>query len=312
MSVWSKWLESLDYEYIILPTCTRHLSIRSTCEKCVNVCIEKAISIINNKPMIERDKCIECGKCIAACPVQAVAGIYPKRKIIHNQLVAKGEHSPTQKELLILYKKGINTIIAETESILESWQNQIDEVNQILIKIGEEPFSIIMESVNEITYASRRELFFLWKAQGKSAINEIVPATWRFNYQDMDLSKYYKNIQFTKITIDQDKCTLCHVCEELCRKNCFNNRKEFFVLNSQGCENCQLCQDACPESAITIEAVISKAEETILPIYEKTCTSCQKTYYTLSEEDEKCVVCTKKEKILRRKERARTHLSFGN
>lgn len=297
MGILGKWLESLDYEYQILSSCTRHLSPRSTCHKCVNACNEKAISLEKGKPVLERSKCTECGNCISACPVQAIAGIYPKRKIVQNQLVIKEDSIPTVKELLIFYQKGIKTIVAETQVLLESWKPSIDEANGILQILGEGPFLVETKSIAAETYVSRRELFFLWKREGKSALKEIAPAKWQFNHQDIDLAKYYRDVQFTKIKLNRGKCTLCHVCQRLCVKKCFAIHEERFVLSSQGCENCQLCVDTCPEKALDVEDCISKVEETSLPIYKKICSRCHNPFQTLREYDEKCVVCTKQERM---------------
>lgn len=303
MGVLSKWLESLDYEYEILPSCTRHLSPRSTCNKCVSACNHKAISIVKGKPVMEISQCIECGNCISACPVQAVAGINPKRTVIQNQLVMKGKNAPTAKELLILYKKGIKTIVSEAQAFIESWKQSIEEADDILKKLGEEPFLMELKSVADETYVSRRELFFLWKNEGKSVLKDIAPAKWRFNHTDIDLSKYYKDVQFTKITINIDKCTLCTVCQKLCKKKCFDIRDDHFSFSSQGCENCQLCADACPEKAVHVENYISKAEEIFIPIYEKICSGCHKAFKTLHEHDQKCFVCMKQKSILKNMER---------
>lgn len=303
MGVMSKWLESLDYEYEILDTCTRHLSPHSTCDKCISACQQKALSIGDGKPVLGRGKCIECGNCISACPVQAVAGIYPKRTLIQNQLVIRGKNPPTVKELLILYKKEIKAIICETMASFEGWRQPIDEANKILKSIGEEPFSIEIKSVAEETYVTRRELLFLWKKESKSAVQGIAPAKWRFNYHDMDLSKYYKDVQFARITIDTEKCTLCEICQKLCKKNCFDIQEEQFSLSSKGCENCRLCVDTCPEKAILVEDCISKAEERFLPIYEKRCVNCNKSFKTLREQDKKCVACVKQENLLRKMRR---------
>ena len=51
MALLSKWVESLDYEYEILSSCTRHRSHHSTCTKCVETCEKQAISINNGKPL---------------------------------------------------------------------------------------------------------------------------------------------------------------------------------------------------------------------------------------------------------------------
>src|SRR4051794_24911702 len=113
MALLSKWVESLDFEYEIFSSCTRHKSHHSTCTKCVETCDKEAISINNGKPVIDHSKCVQCGDCMVACPVQAVAGILPKRKIKQNRLVITGDHFPSITELLILHKKGITSIIFE-------------------------------------------------------------------------------------------------------------------------------------------------------------------------------------------------------
>lgn len=119
MGLLSKWIESLDYDYEISSHCTRYVSPHSTCEKCLDSCDAEAIDLHNGKPRIDNKGCIECGKCISACPVQAIAGIYPKRMIIQNELVVHDQKIPTVKELLILFKKGIKTIVADTPNLLE-------------------------------------------------------------------------------------------------------------------------------------------------------------------------------------------------
>ena len=44
MGLLTKWAESLDYEFEILTTCSRHRSPRSTCVKCFDVCDQDAIT----------------------------------------------------------------------------------------------------------------------------------------------------------------------------------------------------------------------------------------------------------------------------
>lgn len=40
--------------------------------RCVDVCPRGAISIVNHRSQIDHEKCIECGKCIEACPYNAI------------------------------------------------------------------------------------------------------------------------------------------------------------------------------------------------------------------------------------------------
>lgn len=294
MGVFSKWLESLDYEFEILSSCTRHISPKSTCQKCVDICSKNAISIVQGKPSISQDECDQCGNCISACPVQAIGGIYPKRTIFQNKLVMKG-NPPNVKELLIFHRKGINTVIGDSETLLEKWKIPIEKANDILKKMGEEEFSIEKGTIDEEIYVSRRELFSLWKKESKSVIKDMSPANWRFNHKTLALSNYYRDIQFVDITIDTSKCTLCNVCQRLCPKKCFQIKDQQFIVSPQGCENCRLCEDTCPESAITVKNNLSKLEETVLPVYEKTCPVCEETFITFNEHEEKCIQCKKRE-----------------
>ena len=42
------------------------------CRECERVCNADAIIIISEKAVIDPSKCIECGKCIDACPYDAI------------------------------------------------------------------------------------------------------------------------------------------------------------------------------------------------------------------------------------------------
>lgn len=297
MGLFSKWVESLDYRYEVLPECSRHKSNRSTCSACAAACSEDAVSMVKGKPEIDREKCTECGICISACPVQAIAGIYPKRTVRQNELAVEGDR-PTAKELLILYKKGVNTIAGETEAQIALWKESIDEANEMLASLEEEPFTVIVKKYNrEEEVLTRRELFGLWKKEGKSVLREVVPAKWRFNHKDFDLPKYYPRFQFFSIDIDGEKCSLCGVCEKICEKNCIKIKKDHLSINSQACSSCNLCVDACPEKAIGIDEEISQAEERKFPIYERVCSVCRHTFHSLRNSDVKCPACTMRERF---------------
>ena len=50
--------------------------VTPACRGCLNhMCYhvpKGAITVVNNKPIIDKDKCIECGKCVQACPYNAI------------------------------------------------------------------------------------------------------------------------------------------------------------------------------------------------------------------------------------------------
>ncbi|WP_230203621.1 4Fe-4S dicluster domain-containing protein [Bacillus massiliigorillae] len=291
MGLLSGWIESLDYEYEVLSFCTRQVSPHSKCLKCVESCDKKAISIINDRPVINHEKCIECARCISACPVQAIAGIYPKRMIFQDQLVITDKSVPTAKELLIFHNKGIRKIVGETQASIELWKEVIEEANVILEQLNELPFLIEIKLIEKNETLTRRELFSFWKNEGKNFVKQAVPAKWRFNQADLDMQKYYKDYQFSSITIDIEKCTLCSACQQLCKKRCFEILDRSFSISAQGCSDCQLCVDACPENAIKIESQISQKQNIIFPIHTKICNKCCKEFNTLREYDDLCISC---------------------
>lgn len=55
----------------------RHLWVTNNCRKClahpcVNVCPKGAVSIGKNAAVIDQEKCIKCGRCMAACPYHSI------------------------------------------------------------------------------------------------------------------------------------------------------------------------------------------------------------------------------------------------
>lgn len=298
MGIFSKWVESLDYEYEILSICSRHKSPRSTCNSCVDVCESDAIVLKKRVPVIQHTKCNECGKCIASCPVQAVAGIFPKRTFIQNKLIAENNSVPSVKELLVYAKKGIKGIVTEGD-LSDKWRQTIEEANEIIKVLNETPLIIQEkkgEQVNE-TY-TRRELFFSWKQETQILMKEMAPAKWRFNQKDLELSKYYLNHQFAEIHLDVSKCTLCKACQKLCNNKCLNISDGGFEISTQACSSCRLCEDICPEKAIYVIEKVSLHKEVRHNSYTNECITCGQPFETLSESNDECVPCKKKARFI--------------
>ncbi|GEM_PF-4484675 len=286
------WLESLDYDYYISSDCSLHQSPRSNCKACLECCPVGAISLEDGKPVIHAKSCIDCGNCVASCPVQAVEGFLPKREIRDNSLIINDNQIPTLKELLVYYKQGIMTIVCEEENISPEWEEAVESANQILEKLGENPFQLKFPYAAPIhdNKISRRELFFGWKKNINQLGKDMTPAKWRFNHKSLDLSKYYPDHQFIDISLNTSKCTLCRVCENLCRKNCLIISETHFTISADQCTNCSLCQDVCPEQAISLTQMISPASPIQHEIYNNTCSNCGDTFTSTSEKD-LCLLC---------------------
>lgn len=285
------WVESLVYDYEILSSaCVRHKSPRSSCEKCLAACQEGAIILTQGKPIIDNEKCTDCGKCMVACPVQAVAGILPKQSFFQKKLIATNIEPPSIKELLIYNAKGVTTIACEEKEFSQAWKDSVEEVNLLLGQLGKAPFMTEMETSFGNSY-SRRELFSLLKKESQSLVRQVTPAKWRFNHLDLDVNQYYPDHQFFDVTIAHEKCTLCKACKVTCPKTCFRLDDKGFTVNLQSCSGCMLCQELCPEKAITVTSSISTAVTKCLEVYQKTCIQCKNSFQTLHDQDEKCPIC---------------------
>lgn len=42
------------------------------CETCIEACPLEAISMVDEKAVINQDDCTECGTCIGECPAEAI------------------------------------------------------------------------------------------------------------------------------------------------------------------------------------------------------------------------------------------------
>jgi len=43
------------------------------CGKCINYCPQGAISLVDEKAVIDTSSCIDCGRCINICPKGAIS-----------------------------------------------------------------------------------------------------------------------------------------------------------------------------------------------------------------------------------------------
>lgn len=301
MNLLSRWLESLDYEYRILPGCSRYQSPRSNCTECIDSCPVEAMSLKDGKPVINKRDCMECGACVASCPVQAVEGFLPKRNIKNKSFIIDENSMPTIKELLVYYKKGITTLACEQGEISQEWEDTIKHANQVLEELGESPFQVSFKPIepDNDKKMSRRELFFAWEKDLKNIGKSMAPAEWRFNHESLDLNQYYPDYQFVEISLDTDKCTLCKACQKLCQKDSLDINDNCFSISSKSCSNCSLCQDICPEGALSLKEIISPASTVNYDIYTHTCSTCEETFETVSQERDQCFLCMKKEEFAR-------------
>ena len=55
------------------------------------------------------------------------------------------------------------------------------------------------------------------------------------------------------VTIDEEKCTGCGTCEEVCPVEAIKVTDSKAKIDAEACIECGACVDACPEGALSME-----------------------------------------------------------
>jgi ferredoxin len=296
MSILIDWLESLSHELNPSDQCLRKFSPFSTCTSCIDSCEEQAISFEKGFPVINNQSCNLCGRCVTVCPVLALEGQSPSRKVANNVFIWEDGPLPTVNELLFMYKNEIKTI--STSNSNDKLKQMMEETNSLLVKMGFPPFEMSPHSETDNLQEaklSRRDFFNKLSFESKKlAATTMTPAKWRFNHTQFKVAKMYPDWAFFSISLNKDKCTLCETCFRLCPENVFSIEGEQLKIIAGNCTGCSLCVDVCRYEGINISQNVFGAATESMTIHLRTCKNCDDPFYSW-ENEESCFICKSKE-----------------
>jgi ferredoxin len=292
MSLVMNWLEGLSYEVKAADHCLRNFSPFSTCTLCKDSCEVQAISYSNRIPIMNNQSCDLCGRCVTLCPVQAIEGRSPSRKIINKILILDDGPLPTVNELLRLHTHEIRNLYITVPN--QQLLNIVKETNILLIQMKESPFEISKteDSKNlEQAKLSRREFFNKLSFESKKlAAATITPVKWRQNHGEFRRSDLFPDWAFTTIELNQEKCTLCEACFRLCPEEVFSIQEGKLNVITGKCTGCSLCVDVCHYDGLKIEPNVCEARTVSIPIRKSKCKTCGDSFLSWKEE-ESCFIC---------------------
>ncbi|WP_066308265.1 4Fe-4S dicluster domain-containing protein [Bacillus sp. FJAT-29814] len=295
MSLWMNWLESLSHEIKATDHCLRKISPFSTCTSCVDSCESQAISFENGIPMVNNQNCNLCGRCVTVCPVVALEGKSPSRKVVNKVLILEDGPAPTVNELLFMYKNEIRTISISSPN--QNVDQIIKETNSQLMGMNNLPFEIRndQESINlQEKKLSRRDFFNKLSFDSKKlAAATVTPAKWRFNYTKFKRIGMFPDWALFTIDFHKEQCTLCETCFRLCPENVFSIEGEQLKLSAGNCTGCSLCVDVCKFEGINIKQEIRESAVECMTIHKRNCKTCGDPFYSWEEEDS-CFICKSK------------------
>lgn len=289
MSILGNWLESLSFEINITNKCLRHKNARSTCPQCLEHCKQGAISIQEQVPFLNKEKCLSCGDCIISCPISAIEGIPANRSFTNNSLIYNDSFTPTIKELLIYKKRGITSIQTSSSLMHDEWELVIEETNKVLKKLDETPIAVIK---NENSVFSRRSFFSSFQKQGMKLVKELSPAAWKVTDTDWILTKYYLDYQFYDVILNNENCMFCRACMSVCPSGVFDINQQELVIDHGKCVNCGLCIDVCHVDGLTVIPNVREKNVTKIQLLEKKCKDCGQIFTTFHQEHDTCFICT--------------------
>lgn len=298
MSLITSWLESLSYDLEISDACLKKISPFSTCTSCLRSCPDKAIFLENGQIRIDEKSCSACGVCITACPVQAIKGQSPGREVIQrNLLIKENETLPSIIELLYFHKKGIRTIYHASSN--PELEQRVNYANDYLEAMGLQPLDITNKL--EVQYeqqpkVTRRDFFTkITSDSKKTVLSSVTPAKWRFNENNFILTSLYTEWSFYEVRINEESCTVCEACFNLCPSNVFDLDGQNLVINEQKCTGCRLCNDICRNDAIKIEPNVHQGPAETRPLHQYVCSKCGSSFHSWNV-SHLCHICSSTEK----------------
>jgi ferredoxin len=295
MSLVTNWLESLSYDLEISAACLKKISPASSCTVCLDECPEHAISLESGKINIDEKLCTLCGICVTTCPVQAIKGQSPPRRVNQKYILLEEESIPPSfPELFYYHKKGIRCIHKSSKD--DVIVRLVRNANEILEAMELEPLRVADEIIleqEEPPKLTRRDFFNKLRIDSrKNVLSSVTPVKWRFNEDNFKLSNLCDGWAFFEVRINEESCTLCEGCFNICPSKVFEPSDRMLNINEKNCSGCNLCKDICQSSAVQISQNIHQQPAPMKHWHQSTCSNCGNSFRSWTAKDTCHICCT--------------------
>ncbi|WP_058909880.1 4Fe-4S binding protein [Entomohabitans teleogrylli] len=272
---------------VITTECLLEKNAFSSCRQCIAVCDAQSFSLSGGRVHLNSASCHQCGRCVAACPINAIDGQAPDRRVISGWLLSSASPPPSVKELLLYYAAGI--VAMRIAAHHDGWLATARQANACLAQMGKRPFTLeTATGHDEAVSDSRRALFGLRRLTNPLARSGLAGAS---------LAQAFPGFQFTRLEIDSPRCTLCLACARVCPGSALTISARDIAFDGSRCNACRLCQDACPEKAIDLIAVVQPLAPERIGIHIVPCRACGEPYASLNNAPATCPACRIKRRL---------------
>ncbi|SFQ94649.1 4Fe-4S binding domain-containing protein [Enterobacter sp. kpr-6] len=265
-------------------SCVRRRYRYASCRACADACPAQAFSF-SGLIAVDPQRCIECGNCLFACPVEAIEGIAPVKRYRRGDTLA-GPFStlaPVTEELLLWHRQFGVRFVAMDPQQSATWMIAIARLNLRLRQYGEPEWAFVPPLQTGIN-ASRRTLFHAPRED--AAACRVAPGKRR-------LREAFPLMSDVELTLDDSRCEMCGACWRACPEQAIRFQGSDMVIETARCTGCGICTAVCGHQALRLEECIAPARVEKFGAHARTCTDCQRSFWSLDPHKERCGLCEK-------------------
>jgi len=340
-------LDKIKQEFLLpeinADACLHATFSQADCQACVDICPAQAWILDDDALGLDTEMCDGCGLCVPACPSGALHVHFPwvirsiggrmialfacdQSGIKEDSGVFPCIHALGLRQLLLLYKSGIQHLLITTAECSECNRNQsvgiqlrLKQINRLLQERNKQPMKILQRSpqiwrqafksdevISRGTRLSRREFL---RGSGKQLRHQLVvldplnrpeglagpPGQLLPNHGDTEAHWLYVP------KIDENLCNGCDACMKLCPTNALQlihdkAVKPSYCLVPENCIGCNVCVLVCNLQAMSINLWSISTPYTI-NLVKKRCKACGNSFHLPSQNSlslgEFCPICQK-------------------
>ncbi|CBG90157.1 4Fe-4S binding protein [Citrobacter rodentium NBRC 105723 = DSM 16636] len=268
-------------------SCVRQHFPRHTCDACRQACPVGAISFTANAATLDSERCIRCGHCAFACPVDALENVpTARRPFRHGMLVAPFTAQAASVDELLMWhlQYGIRALEIEPDAH-PAWVLAVAALNIQLNALGEPQWQLIPPTTKPVN-VFRRHLLHVSEEKVQTA---SVDASQRVRRSGMP------HVQEHAVLLDAVNCVLCGACERVCQQQVIKIDELALRTDAARCTGCNNCAVVCPTKAIATKAVAGVSQPATFTFTRKVCPDCRRTFATFTAEDKRCPICQRHE-----------------
>ncbi|RAU37354.1 4Fe-4S dicluster domain-containing protein [Enterobacter sp. RIT418] len=267
----------------VTQNCVRRRFRSASCHACADVCPARAFSMTDGKISVDASLCIECGDCLFVCPTDAISGISPQKRYLHDDALV-GPFSPiapTVNELLLWHvQRGVRSISLDAERFT-AWMVALAGLNLALREYGEPVWTFRPVQQKEIS-VTRRTLMHVPREEVNACA--VLPGMRQLRQAFIHFSEYDPDI-------DPGKCVLCGACWRSCTEGALSFEEGRLAIEPGRCTGCGGCESVCHHQAVKLAPYKGEAQRRVMKAHASTCKECSRSFWTFSREEARCYLC---------------------